>query len=395
MNHKLLFLKENMEALLGQTDTPFYVYSLKVLKENIQNIKRILSPEVELCYSIKANPMLVPYVQELVDYFEVCSMGEYKICKEVVTADKKIIYGGICKKKEEIRGAVLNGQVILTVESMTQLRHINQISKEEQRISKVLLRISPGNQFGLSQEDMQEVLRERDSIQNLQILGAQLYASTQCFKVEEEKKQIESLFRYIYELEEIFDFTFKIVDYGGGVGVPYYEGDTGKGNPEELLSEISGLLLSHGKGRKIIFEAGRIIPASCGIYVSRVLDQKTRSGRTYSILDGGTNHIKYFGQAFGGRNAINEVLSEKEEKAVYTVCGPLCTANDILLKDVEVSRHTIDDFFVFLNAGAYCQTEASALFLSRDLPAVFIVKETNEIKLVRKNIDTFHINGGL
>lgn len=395
MNQEKLLMKENIRKLLNKVDTPFYIYSLEWLKKNIIDIQERLTSEIELCYSIKANPILLPYVQTFVNYFEVCSLGEYRICKQIVSPDKNIIFGGVCKKKEEIREAVKDDQVILTVESMYQLNNINQISAEEQRVSKVILRLSIGNQFGIAADELLEMLKEQKSFQNIKILGIQQYAATQCFKLEEERKYIEKLFKVIEELEEAVDYQFEIVSYGGGIGIPYYEGDMGKENPKEILSGVADLLISYKKGRKIIYEAGRIIPASSGIYVSRVLDQKQTNGRTYSILDGGTNHVKYYGHTFGARKIMTELLRDESEKDVYTICGALCTVNDILLKDVEIAKHSIDDVLLFLNAGAYCQTEASALFLSRDLPAVYVVEESNEVSVIRDVINTYSINGGL
>lgn len=395
MNKETFFIHEKIRKLLNEVDTPFYIYSLDRLKKNIIDIQERLTSEIELCYSIKANPLLVPYVQELINYFEVCSLGEYRICKQIVSPEKKIIFGGVCKKKEEIREAVKDNQVILTVESLTQLNNINEISSQENRVSKILFRLSIGNQFGLSADDLLKVLKERKNFNSIKILGIQQYAATQCFKAGEEKKYIEKLFQIINELEETVQYQFKIVDYGGGVGIPYYESDMEKENPSEILKKVADMLMSFKKERKIIYEAGRIVPASCGIYVTRVLDQKQINGRTYSILDGGTNHIKYYGHSFGARKIMTEVFEEKSEKAVYTICGPLCTVNDILLKDVEIAKHSINDVLLFLNAGAYCQTEASALFLSRDLPAVYIVDESNQVCLVRYRMDTYSINGGL
>lgn len=395
MNQDKILMKENIKKLLNKVDTPFYIYSLEWLEKNIIDIKERLTSQIELCYSIKANSILVPYVQTFVNYFEVCSLGEYRICKQIVSPDKNIIFGGVCKKKEEIREAVKDNQVILTVESMSQLNNINQISAEEQRVSKVILRLSIGNQFGIAADELLEMLKERNNFQNINITGIQQYAATQCFKLEEERKYIEKLFKIIEELEEAVDYQFEMVSYGGGIGIPYYEGDMGKENPKEILSGVADLLISHKKGRKIIYEAGRVIPASSGIYVSRVLDQKQTNGRTYSILDGGTNHVKYYGHTFGARKIITELLRDEREKDVYTICGALCTVNDILLKDVEIAKHSIDDVLLFLNAGAYCQTEASALFLSRDLPAVYVVDESNEVSLIRDVINTYSINGGL
>ena len=52
----------------------------------------------------------------------------------------------------------------------------------------------------------------------------------------------------------------------------------------------------------------------------------------------------------------------------------------------------IGDRVVFPNAGAYCMTEGLALFLSRDLPRVYLCDEFGTVRLVRERIETSGMN---
>ena len=47
---------------------------------------------------------------------------------------------------------------------------------------------------------------------------------------------------------------------------------------------------------------------------------------------------------------------------------------------------------VFPNAGAYCATEGVSLFLSRDLPAVYLADGEGAPHLVRSRIETDYLN---
>ncbi|MCT4688875.1 alanine racemase [Vallitalea sp.] len=395
MKFELKEINKDIQIVLQHHKTPFYLYNVSHLRKNIEAIKSILTEDIKLCYSIKANPLVVSYMQDLVTYFEVCSYGEYEICREYIGKDKKIIFGGVCKLKEEILEAIKDKRIIVTIESITQLHDINECCKLLGITKEVFLRMSTGNQFGLSMVDLEEIISQRDKYKSIKIKGVQLYANTQCFQINKEKEYIKQLFEVIDQLEKNYGYKINIIDYGGGIGVPYYKKDLEKTNWEEMLQAISQELRDKSNGRQIIYEAGRIIPASCGIYVSSVCDQKINNKRRYSILDGGINHIKYYGQAFGGRNVIAKVLNGQEEKDIYTVCGPLCTSNDILLRQMELAKHNIGDKIIFLNAGAYCQTEAAGLFLSRDLPAIFIIDENKTVKCVRNKIKTYTINSTL
>ena len=62
--------------------TPSYLFDLNELSSRVKRIKEVLGEKVELCYAMKANPFLVSYLDEYVERFEVCSFGEYEICKK-------------------------------------------------------------------------------------------------------------------------------------------------------------------------------------------------------------------------------------------------------------------------------------------------------------------------
>lgn len=392
MSIEIETINKDIQSIIEQYKTPFYMHYIPYLQKNIEAIKRILTDEIHLCYSIKANPLLVPYMQDLITFFEVCSYGEYEICRNTLKKDKKIIFGGVYKHRDEIKEAIKDERVIVTVESLTQINDINECCKSQKIKREVLLRMSTGNQFGLSKTDLEKIIINKSDYENIEIKGVQLYASTQCFNIDKEKEEIRLLFEKIDYLEKVCGYSLGVVNYGGGIGVPYYKNDFKKSSWDAILTEIVNELNSKRNGRKIVYEAGRIISATCGVYVSRVCDQKINGDRKYSILDGGTNHIKYFGQAFGGRNSFAKILKNDDKKDIYTICGPLCTANDILLKDIELAQHDIGDIIIFLNAGAYCQTEGIGLFLSRDLPVAFAINENRKIECIRERIKTSIIN---
>ena len=44
-------------------------------------------------------------------------------------------------------------------------------------------------------------------------------------------------------------------------------------------------------------EMGRYLVAECGVYVTGIADIKKNKGQQYVIVDGGINHVNYYGQA--------------------------------------------------------------------------------------------------
>ena len=76
----------------------------------------------------------------------------------------------------------------------------------------------------------------------------------------------------------------------------------------------------------------------------------------------------------------------------WNICGSLCSMNDILAKQVSLPEVDIGDTLCFENAGAYCMTEGMALFLSREIPAVYLITEDGSQVLVRAPFETARLN---
>ena len=145
---------------------------------------------------------------------------------------------------------------------------------------------------------------------------------------------------------------------------------------------------------KIVLELGRSIAASCGYYITKVVDKKTNKGQNYAILDGGINHITYYGQTMAMKLPKCSIYPQREntENEKWNLCGSLCTINDILVKQFPVGNLQIGDVFIFENTGAYCMTEGISLFLSRELPQVIKLKEDGSLELVRDSLPTYVLN---
>jgi diaminopimelate decarboxylase len=69
--------------------TPCYVFDLASLRTRVEEMRKIADGKYHLCYSIKANPFLIPLMSELVDHLEVCSPGELSICEHLMFLAKR------------------------------------------------------------------------------------------------------------------------------------------------------------------------------------------------------------------------------------------------------------------------------------------------------------------
>ena len=141
-------------------------------------------------------------------------------------------------------------------------------------------------------------------------------------------------------------------------------------------------------------EMGRFFAAPCGTYFTTVCDVKVNEGVSYAILDGGLHQLRYDGQLQGMQIPVITRLGAPDgEERLWTLCGSLCTTADVLARNVSLRGLRVGDTLAFHRVGAYSAFEGMALFLSRDLPQIWLLDENGRLRRVRDRIDADGFNG--
>ena len=385
--------QEIIENILKNYETPIYVFDIDKLKQRIKFLRENLTKKLELCYAIKANTFIVKEINDDVDRFEVCSPGEYNICEESSITPEKIVISGVYKTPSVIEYMITTNQKIgrYTVESLEQLKLLDELSKKHNVKLNILLRLTSGNQFGINEEDIEEIIAEKDSYTNLYFEGIQYFSGTQKRTNKRLQKEIDYLDEFLTRLEEKYNYVAEELEFGTGFPVHYFQGE--EFDEVEFLKEFSNGIDNMKYSGKIVIELGRSIAASCGYYLTKVVDKKTNKCQNYAILDGGIHHLVYYGQTMAMKFPHLEIYPLRDNKNTqdWNLMGSLCTINDIIIKQYPVSNLQVGDVFIFKNTGAYCMTEGISLFLSRELPEVALLKG-GELKLVREAFKTYTLN---
>lgn len=378
-----------LKEVIQKCNTPVYVFDINVLKERIKYLRSKLPKKVELCYAIKANTFVVKEMEDIIDRFEVCSPGEYQICKEKDVNLAKVLISGVYKTPDVIENmAIEDGIQNFTIESMEQFELLKNISLKTKL--KALIRITSGNQFGINIEEAEEIIKNREKYQNLDIIGIQYFSGTQKKSIKNLNKELEFINNFIKTLKEKYDYSAKELEFGPGFPFQYFQNE--EFDEETFLKEFAELIDNLDFEGQIILELGRSIVASCGSYITKVVDKKTNKNQNYAILDGGIHHLVYFGQSMAMKLPICETYPKRKDcNEKWNLCGSLCTVNDILVKQFPAGDLQIGDLFIFKNTGAYCVTEGISLFLSRDLPTVLKIID-NKVEIARESLPTYHLN---
>lgn len=384
--------EKTIEQLLENFKTPAYIFDIQKLKNRVKFLKESLPENVLLCYAIKANTFIVKEIEDCIDRLEVCSPGEYEICKASNIAGNKILITGVYKTPKVIKDIIENEKDVdyFTIESMEQFRLIKDIKKDKK--IKIMLRLTSGNQFGINEEEIEKIIKNYDKYENIEIIGIQYFSGTQKTSLKIIQREIDYVDGFVKELKEKYQFETKELEFGPGFPVYYFQNT--EFDEEAYLKEFSQIISNMEYKGKIVLELGRSIAASCGYYITKVVDKKTNKGQNYAILDGGINHITYYGQTMAMKLPKCSIYPQREntENEKWNLCGSLCTINDILVKQFPVENLQIGDVFIFENTGAYCMTEGISLFLSRELPQVIKLKEDGSLELVRDSLPTYVLN---
>ena len=384
-----------MNDLLKANKTAFYLFNTETAKKRIAYLRDRLPDYVDLCYAIKANTFIVKELIDDVARFEICSPGETVICNKLGVPSDKTVISGVYKTPDFIEELVCEpcaADRIYTVESMTQFDLLCSLSDKYSKNLKVLLRLTNDSQFGINGEDIEGIIANRSNYKHIKILGIQFFSGTQKTSVKKLKREITHLDALLLKLRDEYGYEAEELEYGPGFPVCYFEGE--EFNEDEMLSEFSTILDGMTYKLKITLELGRSIAACCGRYYTHIVDIKHNKGQNYALIDGGMHHIVYFGQHMAMKHPILSVCDKEstDDYKLWNICGSLCSMNDIVAKQVPLPNIEIGDIICFENTGAYCMTEGISLFLSRDLPAVYLCRENGDIICVRRSFETSELN---
>ena len=379
---------------LDTYNTPMYVFDAGVLKKRVNYLKEMLPDNVSLCYAIKANNFIVKELNDIIDRFEVCSPGELSVCRELDVPTEKIIFSGVYKTPSVIY-ELMEEDVpmgIYSIESMVQYKLLMEAASKYGRSITVMPRLTSGNQFGMTKDEVKTIIAEVKEMPNVTVEGIQFFSGTQKNSLKKLKRELTKLDEFIQVLKDELDYVPNELEFGPGFPVAYFKDE--EFDEDEFLKGFSEIINEMNFKSKITLELGRSIAACCGTYYTSVVDMKSNKGQNYAIVDGGMNHLVYFGQSMAMKHPMCSVLPERgEENTVdWNICGSLCTANDILVKQLPIKDLQLSDVIKFEKTGAYCMIEGILLFFSSDLPSVFIKNEDGTYKSVRDALPTYPLN---
>src|SRR5579872_6909097 len=234
--------------------TPFYCYSTATLERHYRVFSEAFAGEPSLiCYAMKANSnqSVLRTLAKLGAGADVVSGGELKRALAAGIPPGKILFSGVGKTEAELRAALAADLLCINVESEPELELLSRLAVETGKTARISIRINPDvdagthakistgkseNKFGIPLSAARAVYARAAKLPGIQVTGTDMHIGSQITDL----GKMETAFRILAEFVQTLradGHDISHVDFGGGLGIPYYM-DRAVPRSEEHTSEL-------------------------------------------------------------------------------------------------------------------------------------------------------------
>ena len=231
-----------LQMMTEQYGTPLYVYDAGKMSESYNQLKLAFTKEVDIFYSIKANPNIniCAEMKKLGACTEVCSYTELVTVIKAGFLPENIIFVGPAKTREDIIACLNHNIFAIVCESKTEFKLISEIAEKKNKIARVALRINPSfgcksallkmggqaSQFGMDED---HVLQDKEyflSMPAIKLMGIHIYNGTRILDPQVIAENTENVLNFSDKIAQDWGVKFSMVDIGGGLGIPYFDNES-------------------------------------------------------------------------------------------------------------------------------------------------------------------------
>ena len=391
----------NLAVLAEAVGTPFYCYSTATLERHYRVFADAFAGVDHLvCYAMKANSnqSVLRTLARLGAGADVVSGGELKRALAAGIPASKILFSGVGKTEAELRAALAADVLCINVESEPELDLLSKLSTATGRPARISIRVNPDvdsgthakistgkseNKFGIPIAQARAVYARAAKLPGIAVTGADMHIGSQITDL----GPMEAAFRLLVDFVTTLradGHTISHVDFGGGLGIPYYEDRTAP--PEPLAYAEMVKRVTNNLGCTLMFEPGRMIVGNAGILVTRVIYVKRGDARNFVIIDAAMNDL-IRPTLYEAYHQIMPVRAAPKDASVMVadVVGPVCETGDYLALGRNVPEPKTDDLLAVMTAGAYGAVQ-SGTYNTRALIPEVLVKD-DQYAVVRARIE--------
>jgi len=355
----------SLEEAADRHGTPLYLYSRAAIEAAYAAYDRAFAPVPHrVCYALKANASgaILRLLAGLGAGADIVSGMEMRAALRAGFPADRIVFSGVGKTEAEIALGIEEGVGVFNAESEAEIVRIGAAAAARGRTVRVALRVNPDidprshpyistglreNKFGTDIRQAGEILARARAVSGVRIVGVQCHIGSQITDLgpmEESARELAALSRRLLD----DGFALETIDIGGGLGVDY-DGAGGL-DPAALAARVLPVL--EGLPLTVLLEPGRSLVARAGALLTRVLDVKQKSDRTFVVVDAGMNDLVR-PALYGAFHRIEPVTLRGRAAVRVDVVGPVCETADFLARDRDLPAVSVGDLLAVRDTGAY------------------------------------------
>lgn len=399
-NKTLPFNQEKLEAIVAQYGTPFHIYDEKAIRENARRLTQAFAwvPEFQEYFAVKAtpNPYLLKILREEGFGADCSSLAELVLAEKSRITGENIMFTSNDTPAVEFEKARELGAVI----NLDDITHIDFLERIVGIPDLISFRYNPGplraggnsiignpqeSKYGLTKEQLfhaYEIVRDKGATRfglHTMVISNELNPN---YFIE----TAEMMFDLVVELKEKLGIRIELVNFGGGIGIPYHPDE----EPVKLEYVGEGVRKAYEERiiprnlhpLKLALECGRVITGPYGYLVTQALHKK-EIYKNYIGLDTCMADLMRPG-IYGAYHYVTVVGKETWPKDhIYDITGSLCENNDKFAIDRELPRIDLGDLIVLHDTGAHGHAMGFN-YNGKLRSAELLLKEDGTVEMIRR-----------
>jgi diaminopimelate decarboxylase len=311
-----------------------------------------------------------------------------------------MLFSGIGKTEAELRAALDADILCINIESEPELELLSRLATETGRTARISVRVNPDvdsgshakistgkseNKFGVPLARAREVYARAARLPGIRVTGADMHIGSQITDL----VPLEAAFRLLADFVQTLrgdGHTITHVDFGGGLGIPYYLDQEAPPEPAAYAAVVKRV--THNLGCTLMFEPGRMIVGNAGILVTRVIYVKHGEAKNFVIIDAAMNDL-IRPTLYEAHHDILPIVAAANGAPTITadVVGPVCESGDYLALDRTLPEPKPGDLLAIMTAGAYGAVQSGTYNTRALVPEVLVKGDQYAVVRPRVTVD--------
>ena len=132
-----------IKDIIDSQNTPFYLYSQKNIEDTYKNLNNSLGSEIFYAVKANSNQALLRIMKNCGSGADVVSAGELERSLQAGFNPAQIIFEGVGKSETDIKFAVNKNIRLINVESLNEIKLINEIGSNLNKTINIGIRLNP------------------------------------------------------------------------------------------------------------------------------------------------------------------------------------------------------------------------------------------------------------